>query len=101
MKIKRQCLDFHGILTNMIDRPQPLARLRTALRRSRVVALVGLRQSGKTTLARLLAGQTDKVTIFDLEDPTVTGALEEPMATLAPLEGLVILDEVQRRPELF
>lgn len=85
----------------MIDRPQPLARLTTALRRSRVVALVGLRQSGKTTLARLLAGDHEPVTFFDLEDPSVAGAFEQPMATLAPLQGLVILDEVQRRPELF
>jgi uncharacterized protein len=85
----------------MIDRPQVLFRLKTALRRSRVVALVGLRQSGKTTLARLLASQTDEATFFDLEDPSVAAALEEPMATLSPLQGLVILDEVQRRPELF
>lgn len=78
-----------------------MARLKTALRRSRVVALVGLRQAGKTTLARLLASQTEKATIFDLEDPALASALEEPMTTLAPLEGLVIIDEVQRRPELF
>jgi ABC-type multidrug transport system ATPase subunit len=38
----------------MIDRPQLLAGIRAALRRSRVVGLVGPRQSGKTTMARLL-----------------------------------------------
>lgn len=101
MKIRLWTEDFQGKMTKVIERPLPLARLKTALRRSRVVALVGLRQSGKTTLARLLASQTEKVTLFDLEDPSVAGALEEPMATLAPLEGLVILDEVQRRPDLF
>lgn len=85
----------------MIDRLVPMERLRTALRRSRVVALVGLRQSGKTTLARLLAQDSEPATFFDLEDPAFAGALEEPMTTLAPLQGLVIIDEVQRRPELF
>lgn len=85
----------------MIARPDALTRLTTALRRSRVVALVGLRQSGKTTLARLLAGPMDEATLFDLEDPSVAAALEEPMAALSSLQGLVILDEVQRRPELF
>ncbi|MCU0290611.1 MAG: ATP-binding protein [Thermoanaerobaculaceae bacterium] len=85
----------------MIDRPQPLARVTTALRRSRVVALVGPRQSGKTTLARILASRADLAAFFDLEDPGVAGALEQPMATLAPLKGLVVIDEVQRRPDLF
>lgn len=85
----------------MIDRPEALARLQAALRRSRVVALLGPRQSGKTTLAQLLATAMSPVTTFDLEDPTVAGALDQPMTTLRPLLGLVIIDEVQRRPELF
>jgi uncharacterized protein len=85
----------------MIERPQSLARLTNALRRSRVVALVGPRQCGKTTLARIVASGEPSATFFDLEDPGTVGALEQPMATLAPLKGLVIIDEIQRRPDLF
>jgi predicted AAA+ superfamily ATPase len=85
----------------MIPRPESLARVEAALMRSRVVALVGPRQCGKTTLAGLLADRTPLATTFDLEDPAVAGALEQPMAALQPLRGLVVIDEVQRRPELF
>jgi hypothetical protein len=85
----------------MIPRPEALSRLDAALGRSRVVALVGPRQCGKTTLARVLASRAAEATIFDLEDPAVAGALEQPMAALQPLRGLVVVDEVQRRPGLF
>jgi predicted AAA+ superfamily ATPase len=84
----------------MIDRPQALSKIRQALRRSRVVALVGPRQSGKTTLARLVvpAGSPN---FFDLEDPASLARLAEPMTALAKLRGVVVVDEVQRRPDLF
>jgi predicted AAA+ superfamily ATPase len=84
----------------MIDRPRPLARLRAALRRSRIVALVGPRQCGKTTLAReiLPAGNPR---YFDLEDPVAVARLDQPMTALRGLRGLVVIDEVQRRPDLF
>lgn len=85
----------------MIPRPEALSRLEAALGRSRVVALVGPRQCGKTTLARFIASRVAQASIFDLEDPAVAGALEHPMAALQPLRGLVVVDEVQRRPELF
>jgi uncharacterized protein len=85
----------------MIARPEALARLTSALQRSRIVALVGPRQCGKTTLAQVLARRSARATTFDLEDPAVAGALEQPMATLQPLTGLVVIDEVQRRPDLF
>ncbi len=88
----------------MISRAALLARIRAALARSRVVALVGPRQSGKTTLARALAGAAagarDK-NYFDLEDPRSVSRLEEPMTALENLRGLVIIDEVQLRPDLF
>ncbi|MEK7703373.1 MAG: ATP-binding protein [Myxococcota bacterium] len=71
-----------------------------ALERSRVVVLVGPRQCGKTTLARQLLA-ADSVNYFDLEDPTSLARLEEPLTALQPLRGLVVIDEVQRRPELF
>jgi len=84
----------------MIARTALLQQVRTALRRSRVVALLGPRQCGKTTLARQLVA-VDSANYFDLEDPTTLARLEQPMVALAPLKGLVVIDEVQRRPELF
>jgi len=84
----------------VIDRPQALARIRTALRRSRVVALVGPRQSGKTTLARQILA-SDSPNYFDLEDPVSLARLEEPMTALGRLRGTVVIDEVQRRLDLF
>jgi uncharacterized protein len=84
----------------MIQRPELLARVRAALRRSRVVALVGPRQSGKTTLARILV-PGDSAHYLDLEDPASLARLTEPMTALAGLKGIVVIDEVQRRPDLF
>ena len=84
----------------MIQRSAILGRLGTALDRSRVVVLVGPRQCGKTTLARQLVPE-DSVNYFDLEDPASLARLDEPMTALGPLEGLVVIDEVQRRPDLF
>lgn len=84
----------------MISRDFELNRLRRAVRRSRIVALLGARQSGKTTLARTLV-RPDSLNYFDLEDPQSLARLEEPELSLRPLRGLVVIDEVQRRPELF
>lgn len=84
----------------MIPRPRLLAVIQTALGRSPVVVLTGPRQCGKTTLARLLVSP-DSVNYFDLEDPASLARLDEPMTALRPLEGLVVVDEVQRRPDLF
>jgi predicted AAA+ superfamily ATPase len=68
-----------------------------------VVALLGPRQCGKTTLARMYADRLPDVpaTRFDLEDPTDLAALAEPKLVLEGLRGLVIIDEIQRVPELF
>jgi len=67
-----------------------------------VVALLGPRQCGKTTLARMMADKTaEPVTRFDLEDPTDVAALAAPRLALQDLRGLVIIDEIQRSPELF
>jgi len=71
-----------------------------ALGRSRAVVLAGPRQAGKTTLARRFL-DTDSPRYFDIENPLDARRLAEPMATLAPLQGLVVIDEVQRAPELF
>jgi predicted AAA+ superfamily ATPase len=84
----------------MIDRPTDTRRVRTALKRSRVVALLGPRQCGKTTLARQFVA-VDSLNYFDLEDPRSLARLDEPETALRPLKGLVVIDEIQRRAELF
>jgi hypothetical protein len=65
-----------------------------------VVALLGPRQCGKTTLARRFL-ETNQPGYFDLEDPRSVARLEEPMTTLESMKGLVVLDEIQHRPDLF
>jgi predicted AAA+ superfamily ATPase len=84
----------------MIPRDQALASIRSALERSRAVALIGPRQCGKTTLARQFV-PPDSPNYFDLEDPISLASLDQAMTTLKELTGLVVIDEVQRRPDLF
>lgn len=84
----------------VIPRPQLESAVRAALRRARVVGLVGPRQSGKTTLARTLV-PAGSANYFDLEDPADLARLAEPLIALRPLTGTVVIDEVQRRPDLF
>jgi predicted AAA+ superfamily ATPase len=84
----------------MLERRTYLGAIQTALDRSRVVALIGPRQSGKTTLARQFV-PVDSVNYFDLEDLTSITRLQEPMTALRDLRGLVVIDEIQRRPDLF
>ncbi len=84
----------------MIPRPALEQSIRKALGRSRAVALNGPRQSGKSTLAqRFLSRQSPNY--FDLEDTSHIARLAEPQQALAPLKGLVVIDEVQLRPALF
>ncbi len=77
-----------------------LSTIQTALGRSRIVALIGPRQSGKTTLARQFV-RPDSVNYFDLEDPVSLARLEQPLTALQDLRDLVVIDEIQRRPDLF
>ena len=84
----------------MIDRPESLERLATAVKRSPVTALLGPRQCGKTTLARQFASNR-KATYFDLESQADLRRLQNPELTLGPERGLVVMDEIQARPELF
>ncbi len=84
----------------MIQRYSWLNNIRTALGRSRIVTLIGPRQCGKTTLAREFLPE-DSANYFDLEDPISLSRLDEPMTALGTLQGLVVIDEVQRRPDLF
>jgi len=66
-----------------------------------VVALIGARQVGKSTLARQLASRVKQATVFDLENGPDLARLDEPTLALGGLRGLVIIDEIQRRPDLF
>lgn len=84
----------------VIRRTRILASIRLALDRSPVVVLTGPRQCGKTTLARELLPE-DAPAYFDLEDPVSLRRLDEPMTALARLRGLIVIDEIQRRPDLF
>ncbi len=84
----------------LLSRPRLAADLAAALRRHPVVALLGPRQSGKTTAARTLLPSSSP-NYFDLEDPTSLARLDEPLTALRDLRGLVVIDEVQRHPELF
>jgi len=83
-----------------IERAALLLQTRRALAANPVVALIGPRQSGKTTLARAIAGTRPGAT-FDLEDPVGARRLAQPMTALEPLRGLVVIDEIQRDPALF
>jgi uncharacterized protein len=84
----------------MIERPALKSRIDSALARSRIVSLLGPRQCGKTTMARLFV-TPESLNYFDLEDRLSLARLEEPMTALKDLKGLVVIDEVQLRPELF
>ena len=80
-----------------LPRPRELEAIRAKLRRAPITALLGPRQCGKTTLARSLGAEH----YFDLEDPRSLARLDEPQTALEGLTGTVVIDEVQRKPELF
>lgn len=83
--------------SQLIGRDRSLSELRKWLDFSPVVAILGPRQSGKTTLARQVVADH----YFDLENPRDLARLEEPQIALEGLGGLVVIDEVQLRPDLF
>lgn len=83
-------------------REHDLNRVRLRLGEFPVVALLGARQVGKTTLARqLAAAYPEPVAWFDLEDPADLARLDDPGLELRPLKGLVVLDEIHRLPDIF
>lgn len=82
----------------MIIRDGYSDEIRRSVRNNPVTALLGPRQCGKTTLAREIGESAHQ---FDLEDPIALQRLEEPMTALRSLRGLVVIDEIQRRPDLF
>ena len=84
----------------MIERPFYMSSLITAIYRAPITALLGPRQCGKTTLARMLMKEQDAA-YFDLESVPDQRRLENPEFALGDLDGLVILDEIQLNPDLF
>ena len=86
-----------------MDRSIFLERIGTLFWSHPMVGILGPRQCGKTTLARdyIAAFSERQVHYFDLEDPGHLGRLADPKLALEPLEGLIVIDEVQRSPELF
>ncbi|NOZ50723.1 MAG: ATP-binding protein [Chloroflexi bacterium] len=84
----------------MIDRPHYLTQLEVATNRSPVVALLGPRQVGKTTLAQVFSQGKD-ATFFDLESEPDRQRLSNPELVLGALEGLIVIDEIQVMPHLF
>ncbi len=84
----------------MIPRHHLIHRIDFLLSFNPVVALLGPRQCGKTTLARMYS-ENHPCEYFDLEDPRDLNRLSAPMMALEPLQGLIVIDEIQRKPELF
>lgn len=84
----------------MIPRPHAIDQILQVFRVHPIAVLLGPRQCGKTTLSRMIAEQ-EPSTYFDLENPIDTRRLSAPMTALQDLSGLVIIDEIQRQPELF
>jgi predicted AAA+ superfamily ATPase len=84
----------------MIPRPDAIERITTVFKVHPIAALLGPRQCGKTTLARMIS-EREQCTYFDLENPVDLRRLSAPMSTLEELSGLVVMDEIQRRPDLF
>jgi predicted AAA+ superfamily ATPase len=85
----------------VLHRTGHVRNVQSLLRQFPVVAILGPRQSGKTTLGRQIAAGRKVAHIFDLESADDVARLADPMLALRPLGGLVVLDEIQHRPELF
>jgi len=100
MKIRIDFPNFHAIILSMIKRTFYLQQLEATVRRSPVTALLGPRQCGKTTLARMF-GEGREAIHFDLESQPDLRRLQNPELMLGSLPGIVILDEIQVMPELF
>jgi len=81
----------------MVNRSKDIQRIREMLDVFPVTAVLGARQCGKTTISRELNGTH----YFDLENPRDEAGFMNPQLLLENLQGLVVIDEIQRKPELF
>jgi predicted AAA+ superfamily ATPase len=97
-----QILVFLCILSIM-ERKDFMAQINASFEVHPIVAILGPRQCGKTTIARQYAMEQGlkEQNYFDLEDPTDILRLENPKTSLSLLSGLVVIDEIQRAPNLF
>lgn len=86
-----------------IERLHFLQQIKDCFEVNSVCALLGPRQSGKTTLAKFFSENElgQKYYFFDMEDPTDLAAINNPKLLFEQLNGNIIIDEVQRVPELF
>src|SRR5512137_2308529 len=84
----------------LLPRPTVIDQIARVLAVHPIAALLGPRQCGKTTVARMI-GERQPSAYFDLENPVDVRRLSAPLTVLEALSGLVIIDEVQRQPELF
>ena len=84
----------------MVERIKYLKQIETALDRVKITALLGPRQCGKTTLARLVSNIRPSH-FLDMESPIDQAKIQNPELYLDSLKGLIIIDEIQNRPELF
>lgn len=83
-----------------IKRLQLIHQVSRSIARNPVTALLGPRQCGKTTLAKIIAAKRSSY-YFDLENPVDLARLDQPSSALSPLKGLVVIDEIQHLPQLF
>lgn len=88
-------------MQHFILRKRLQQQIQTYLREAPVTVLLGARQTGKTTLARLIAGRNSPVSSYDLEQAAGRQALSNPETTLNDQKGLIVIDEIQRMPALF
>lgn len=85
-----------------VQRSQEIALLKERLKQNPIVALLGPRQCGKTTLShQFVRERKGNVHFFDCEDPAHLNRLNDPLTALQGLLGLVVIDEIQRKPDLF
>lgn len=86
----------------MIKREKHIKKIQDLFKTNRIVGIIGARQVGKTTLARMLIKkQKTPVSFYDLENPEDLAQLQDPMFALKEKKGLVVIDEIQRTPNLF
>jgi uncharacterized protein len=102
LKIRLDKPNIQGKYRIMIQRTRDMYLLMDRLESYRIVGLLGARQVGKSTMAReIMSAWPGPSHFFDLENPEDLARLSDPMLALKSLEGLVVLDEIQRRPDLF
>ncbi len=102
LEISVDVAEFSRYIPRMLKRLSELKTLRALLKDHPVVGIIGARQVGKTTLARILIKeQGSPASFFDLENSEDLSRLSDPLFALKRLKGLVVIDEVQQKPEMF